>query len=261
VQLGIVMNAGIGDIILTHAMLGQCSRPVRVGLCEKAICTARSADYRSFARSLFELLFAGDSYVIDYTLPGPGIDPTALAAFLSPQSPDLREVLPDDGPAVQADYVVVLTKIRGWWRHRYEAIRPRLLAALKRVAAGRLLVLVGEREVGQNAEYRHHGANYIYSIHEDLAGIQCLDLTVPELGVTPPLLADFRRDCRVLRDAAAVVGLGSGGNTTMAQACGNWVANIDQTEMEAFLRLMPEDPRHRLCRSDEEFLAAVEVLA
>jgi len=263
-SLSLVMNAGIGDIILTHAMLeaAKAEHPtIRVGLCDRAICVARSPAYRPFARSLVELLFSSPPYQIDYALPGPGTDPTKLVSFLPVGAPDLREVLPDGEPVASAGYVVVLTKIRGWRRARYEAIRPRLLAALKKVAASRLVVLVGEREIGVNAEYRYHGADYIYSIYGDLAGIPCLDLTVPELGVTPPAWAAFRQDCLAMRDAAAVVGLGTGGNTTMAQACGQWIGNIGETEMEAFLRRMPEDPRHRLCREDEEFLAAVEVLA
>lgn len=259
----IISNAGIGDIILLHAMLERLGQPATIGLSEAAVTQARSEAYRPFAQKLMETLFFAPQYTLDWSLKDGGIDPPTLhfRYGLPVGAPDLRDVLPAGEPVASAGYVVVHTKCRGWAKARYLGIKDRLLSSIRRIAESRLIVLLGERRIGMNAEYRHHGPDFVFSIYEDLCDIPCLDLTVPELGITPPDWTTFRQECLVMRDAAAVVALGSSGNTTMAQACGCWIGCIGGSEMEAYLRQMPEDPRHRICREPEEFLAAVEVLA
>jgi len=259
----IVSNAGIGDIILLHAMLEASDIPsFSLGLSDSALATRESVLYRPFAVSLMKLLFDSPRYSLDFSGCAGGIDPPTLRRMhgLPAASPDLRDKLTASECGTDSS-VVVMTKIRGWDRFRYDRIRDRFIEAIKKIARRRRIVLVGERRIGVNSEYRSHGENRIYSIYDDLVGIPALDLTVPELGLTPPYFSAFLQDCAMIGRASATVALGTGGNTTMAQACGRWIGCIVATEMERYLSAMPEDPRHRLCREEEEFLAAVEALA
>lgn len=245
----LTLNAGIGDLILSHAMIGDA--PVSVSIDDRAIVLNRSPEYREFAWTLLRTLF-GSRVVEEY---GDGLPPQGLVLYgFTPAVPDLRHVLPMlDGPP--APCVVVTTKVRGWPRRRYEAIRQEFLARLSKI---RRLVLVGERAIGRNAEYVEHGEDKIYSIYDDLKLLPCLDATVPELGITPPRWADFRLDCTRMAYAERVITLGSGGNVSMAMACsGNCLVHADGTEMESLFRAMPASDRVRMCSTDAEYLEAL----
>lgn len=249
--MNIVLNAGIGDLLLSHAMLYgvDCA----VSLSRPAVLRARDVCYLPFAIRLMTLLF-GDRAVS--VAEAPGIDPIALlSAGFPARRPSLASVLPAGEPLVTGPYVAVTTKVRGLDRSRYEAMRPRLVSSLQSIAAVVTVVLVGEREVGENAEYRHHGKNRIYSIYEDLQQVPHIDLTVPELGHTPPSWDQFGLDCLHMRDAIGVVALGSGGNLTMALAVGRPVGFYAGTEMAEYLQWMP------LEHDERGFFRKLEALA
>jgi hypothetical protein len=259
-RLEVAINAGIGDIILSHAMLSSSGCDYVVGLSHHAVNDNRSEGYASFAKSLALLLFGENR--VDWSIDGYGVNPLELWSEAIPAaSPDLRDVLPAGVELPIDNYVVVTTKVRGWQRGVYEKIKHRLIEAVGKVAKTKTIVLVGERDIGMNAEYRHHGKEMVYSIHEDLADIESIDLTVPELGITPPDFDKFRHDCLVMKNAIAVVTVGSGGNVSMALACGNCIALTEGTEMGRLFCRLPADPRHRLCRSADEYFEAVEALA
>ena len=253
-----VLNAGIGDLILCHAMLAPLAATGRHSVClsRRAIDDARSEAYLPFARRLMALLF--DGFELDGEADVIGLDPLILMQIgFRPALPTLAHVLPAGRPVCERPYLAVSTKVRGLERARYDAISGRMLAALRGIARRVPLVLIGEREIGQNAEYRHHGESLVYSIYDDLKGLPCLDLTVPELGITPPSWRQFRQDCLTMREAAGVVALGSGGNVTMAISTGAPFGFIDGTEMSSYLSRVNDLP---LLDTAEQFLTLLEAM-
>lgn len=262
-QLEVTINGGIGDIIHSHAMLAEHrSRysEIAVGLDRDSVAAARSPEYLPFADRLIESLFDEPPFVVR-DLPGCGMTPQMLAAMGFPTVvPNVRKKLGLLG-AASGRYVAVTTKIRGWPRFRYAEIRERFLEIVGDIASVMPVVLVGEREIGRNAEYEHHGDDYIYSIYGDLAALPVVDQTVPELGSTPPTWKQFLADCRTLAGADRVLTLGSGGNVTMAIACGRAIVLAGGTEMGSYFLSMPTDRRVTFCTNAESYLAAAGSIA
>jgi hypothetical protein len=261
--LDVTINAGIGDIIHCHATL-EAERHrrdrIRVAVDHVSLREARNARHGEFADRLVRFVFRDPVYEIVPQDRG-GATPQGLwQAGLPLAAPDLRGVLPIAGvSAPPTPFVVVATKVRGWPRHRYEAIRSRFLAELARVAGRMPLVLVGERVLTETPEYRHRGEGFAYSIYEDLRTLPCIDATFAAYGDEPAQWDQFRIDCTTMAHATLVVVLGTGGNCSMAMACGRrMVCLTDETEMGEYFHAMPADERIRLCKSDEAFLEAID---
>lgn len=243
----VTLNAGIGDLILSRAMLPA---DVEVALDYDAIDRYRTPAYREFADALFRSLFHGFTIVESDQS---GMTPQEIAALgFKPGVPDLRP----RRVVVAEDHTIVTTKVRGWHCDRYLAIRT---AFLERISRMKKVILLGEREIGRNAEYDEHGYDNVYSIYEDLKPLADIDVTVPELGATPPSWQDFFEDCAMMSAAGRVVALGSGGNVTMAMAfASRCVLNVGGTEMEGFFNDMPSSPRVCRCTTDAAFLEALQ---
>ena len=255
-----VLNAGIGDLIWCHAMLEPVASDRHTAcLSMRAIRQARDERYLPFARRLLAMLFGGSGFDIAEEVDENGLDPLTLCWIgFRPRVPALAGVLPAGERPTSEPYVAVTTKVRGLERRRYEAIRIRLIEALRAISRRHPIVLIGEREIGRNAEYEHHGGAMVYSIYEDVRWLPCIDLTVPELGSTPPAWDQFRADCMTMRHARGVVALGSGGNVAMAISTGAPFGFLVGTEMAPFLSRVNGLPLHQ---TEEEFLAALEALA
>ncbi|MFZ8927400.1 MAG: hypothetical protein ACO3CU_11655 [Candidatus Nanopelagicales bacterium] len=155
-------------------------------------------------------------------------------------------------------YFVVTTKVRGLPRRIYEHIRHDFVERIRRLTQWNRVVLVGEKIIGMNAEYRHHGEDLVYSIYGDLMALGCEDRTVDELGVTPPTMGQFLNDMAAMQGAASVITLGTGGNTSMAMASGNCYSFVGFSEMEEFFSRMPWRPRGcRMFDNVEAFLGGI----
>lgn len=247
----LTLNAGIGDLILSRAML---TGPAEVALDYQAIDHYRTPTYRPFAETLLQTLFQAPQFQIVES-DEPGMTPQAIAGLgFQPAVPDLRGVIGDEWRP-ETHYTVVTTKVRGWPRDRYQAIRSAFLARLEQL--GRI-VLLGERTIGRNAEYAEHGDDKVYSIYEDLKPLASVNATVEELGSTPPQWDDFVADCSMMAHADRVITLGSGGNVSMAMAFADkCLLHIGGTEMERLFAAMPPSDRVRMARSDAEYLEAM----
>jgi hypothetical protein len=258
--LDVTINAGIGDIIHCHAMLEAEQDAARVAVNHTGLHEARNPRHSEFADLLTQFVFYGPSFQIVPQMHSGGATPQALrAAGVAMAAPDLRGVLPIPGvPAPPTPFVAVATKVRGWRVERYLAIRERFLAELERIAERMPVVLVGERVLTKTPEYHGHGEGFAYSIYEDLRGLPCIDATFASYGQEPAQWDQFRIDCTTMAHARLVVVLGTGGNCSMAMACGQrMVCLTDQTEMGEYFHAMPADERIRLCESDEAYLAAM----
>jgi hypothetical protein len=102
-------------------------------------------------------------------------------------------------------------------RHMHDGF----IAALRKLSQRYQIVVMGEREIEYNEEYRYHGEAHIYCIYEDLKQhLPIVDLTVPKLGLTSPSLRKLREDCTIMRDAKCCIVLGHGGGPCLALAVG-----------------------------------------
>jgi len=257
--LDVTINAGIGDIIHSHAMLEAEKDKVRVAVDHTGLHEARNPSHSEFADLLTRFVFYGPQYeIVPQRLRG--ATPQALRdAGVAMAAPDLRTVLPIAGvPAPPTPFVAVATKVRGWLMDRYLAFRDRFLSELERIAERMPVVLTGERVLTKTPEYQARGRGFAYSIYEDLRALPCIDATFAEYGATPAQWDQFRIDCTTMAHARLVVVLGTGGNCSMAMACcRRMVCLTDQTEMGEYFHAMPADERIRLCESDEAYLAAM----
>lgn len=262
-QLTAVINGGIGDLIHCHAMFEAAKgrfTDVEIIMDEHRLVEARNESHLEFARRLLSTLFVGAPYRFGRDDDGQyvGMTPQALCrAGLEPMPPDLRRVLPLAG-AARSPFVAVSTKVRGWRRHEYEAIREPFLGLLEDISLRLPLVLVGERVLSQTADYEQNHAGRVYSIYDDLSQLTCVDNTFPEFGEAPAQWDQFRSDCTTMYHAERVITLGSGGNVSMAMACGRCLAMIGGTEMGGFFESMPTVPRLTLCTSVDDYLASME---
>ena len=259
-QLAVTVNAGIGDLIHCHAMLEAEKHryeQIDVSLNERGLVSARSPAHVPFARSLMSLLFCAPPYHI-MRPEDEGLTPQQLCQHgFHPMSPDLRRVLPLAG-AAPPPFVAVSTKVRGWPRHEYEAMRESFLGLLEDISLRLPLVLVGERVLTMVPDYAWNHSDRVYSIYDDLSQLTCVDNTFPEFGEAPAQWDQFRSDCTTMYHAERVITLGSGGNVSMAMACGRCLAMIGGTEMGEFFESMPTVPRLTLCTSVDEYLGSLE---
>lgn len=256
-MLEVTINAGIGDIVHSHAMLEaerKAGTTFRIALDHKALHAVRNPAHSEFADRLVRFVFREPSYeIVPQT--GPGATPQQLAsAGVAMASPDMRTLLPLPETVRPQPFVAVATKVRGWMIGNYLTIRDRFLQQLELIAKRMPLVIVGERVLTETPEYRHHGRGFAYSIYEDLRLLPCIDTTFPEYGTVPAQWDQFRRDCTTMYHADRTIVLGTGGNASMAMACGRALCLIQNTEMEGYLRAMPPDERITLCESPAEYL-------
>src|SRR3989338_5099507 len=242
---------GIGDILHIKAQLDAVKHQyekISIGPDDSDITLYRNNDdrYRKFVRGLFDLLFTEKPYVIDPHVSGDRKNPYALwADGFEPVIPRLAHLLCDGVSVCAEPYVVVHTKLRGFRRSHYNDFRADFLRLIATLACKYRVVLLGERTIGSNAEYRIHGPELIFSIYEDL--LTCLpedkiiDRTVPELGFTSPELPRFLEECLIQNKATHVITLGSGGNVSIAMSVGNSIGYYGQSQMEAFFDRMLEN--------------------
>lgn len=253
----LTINAGIGDMILSHAMLTTAGfDEIEISIDEGALSFYRSESHLGFAYRLATQLFSRKPFRLVPPAGCPGMTPQEVSARygLSPAVPDLRSSLAISGGHRGDGYIAVTTKIRGWPRCFYEEIRGQFLAA---ISSFRLpVILIGERRIGATHEYQIHGDSLVYSIYDDLHPLAAADETVPEFGTTPATWSRFVADCTIMRNAAMTVTLGSGGNVSMALACGRrCLAMVSGTEMEGLLSSMPDSDRALLCRTGGDYLS------
>lgn len=257
-MLDVTINAGIGDIIHSHAML-EAERArhanIRVAVNHDGLHGARNASHSAFADQLARYVFSDSAYEF-VEQNGNGFTPQMLhESGLAMAAPDLRGRLPLAGTLKPQPFVAVATKIRGWRVQHYVDIREQFLSCLCKLAERLPLVLVGERVLTETPEYRGHGRGFAYSIYEDLRSLPCIDTTFATYGNEPAQWEQFRVDCTTMAHAELVVVLGTGGNCSMAMACGQKMLCLTQdTEMQTYFHAMPADERIVLCDSRSKYL-------
>lgn len=260
-RLAVTINAGIGDIIHSHAMLEAEKRwfsEVSVAIDHETLSQVRNASHSEFASRLARFLFDAPPYVVVPQRDG-GLTPQQLAGYGLPIAvPYLRQRLPLEGVGHPPEpFVAVCTKVRSWRKEKYEQIRLEFLHRLTALAKRVTLVVIGERVLTLTPEYQGHGNGFAYSIYDDLMTVPCVDATFTEYGNVPARWEQFRIDCTIMRNARRVITLGTGGNVSMAMACGRCLCLLQDTEMAGYFRAMPFDERITLCESPAEYLEEI----
>lgn len=234
-HLCIKMNLGIGDILFTKAVLDNVKEnfeSIKVAPNYELINQYRNGDtnYRDFIDGLFFLLFSEPPYEIVNDPSFPSKTPYDLyhSDGFCLCKPDLAKYLVDpylyNGDR-KGTYITVSTKVRGLKASDYVMkYRERFIESLQEISANYDLYIIGERKIGYNAEYMHHG-EMIFCIYEDLKFHleNALDITVLELGETSPEIHKVIDDCSLMYNAKNNICFGIGGNFSLAACVGNLI--------------------------------------
>lgn len=224
--------AGIGDNLYVRIYLDSIKSQfdqIRIGHNRSVVNQWRGGDpnYFRFLDEVGKLLFTEKPYVFDgkkcnLTL----LDPTKMAIMtklgVRPRTPKLDKLL-CKGKSLGLDepYVVLTTKVRCVPRLNYFKVAKPLWAAMKELTSRYKVVVLGERKVELSKEYftQQHTTYGMYDdIIANLPKERVVDLSVPALGIAVPNMDRIKQDCLIMKEAAAVITLGIGGNFWMAMA-------------------------------------------
>jgi len=127
------------------------------------------------------------------------------------------------GKSIGLKYIVITTKARQFPKIIFDQIKDKITASLQKLASEHTIVILGEREVEKTIEYNAEvNRHQVFGLYDYLINIlppnKVVDLTVPALGVATSAFSQFQQDCLIMKEADAVVSLGTGGNIWMA-AC------------------------------------------
>jgi len=222
----IALNVGVGDIIVCRAMLMSLSVKINVMLNYGLLGIRGGESYRGFIVDFTKKVLEGDDRF--------SFDPLRTAGYpgkcwnelwaegMRPQYMDLSGQLCSGKSLDCGPYICLHTKIRGF---QYAGIKDQFLSTLRLVATRYKLVLIGEREVEMNEEYKIAGGTY--SIYDSLKSLDgAIDLTIPKLGITPPMISQVLQDCKYMNEAVANVVIGFGGSLSLGCCTASKIINI-----------------------------------
>ena len=224
-EYNIAMRIGIGDIILCKSYLLDFDG-VRIWL-DGSLEGFRGPGYNGFALKLARLVYSDQQRfsVMGLKPISPTIGWDNLhAEFRSRQKEmNLVDQLALSPKGFDFDrYVCVHTKSRGYPFSCQAAAR--IVRHLGKM--GLPVVMIGEKEIELNAEYRREGfrsVSSVSSVYSILRDIVTLDKTVGGLGITPPDMNKFLVDCSIVAGATMNICIGHGGNVVMIAALGKGV--------------------------------------
>lgn len=222
-SMNITSALGIGDILYLKSTLDYVKHEydeIKITFANGLIkWTNRHSDYEKFIKDLSQLLFDGPPYKI--ATDGPEFK-SMTDVFndnrLITQKPTLPQLC--NGESLEIDpYIVITTKVR--YLSRNELKDGELWNVLNQLPYK--IVILGEREVEMNNEYKNDNINgpTVYSIYPELInnlGDKIIDKTIPALGITSPNLKQLQQDALIMSEAKAMISLGIGGNFVMGLA-------------------------------------------
>jgi len=121
-----------------------------------------------------------------------------------------------------------------------------------------MVVILGERNLEYNIEYKTYGSDLAYTIYNDiLENIptnKIFDMTSEYIGTSAPSLKKIRQDCCILRDAKYSVTIGYGGPFCLSMATAGKHIALCQQHSEPF-----EVGKYLVKQSKGRFLASENV--
>lgn len=229
-EFGLKIATGLGDAILISAAINEVKDnydKIYIDVNWKYSLNFKNdtnGSYKSFYLDLLKILFNDEKYIIDnsdkdfplfdmYTLRSIGIKPVL---------PKYSDILCSKENILKNEkYIVITTKVRQLNKSHYNKVKDIFYKKINKLSSKYKIVILGEREVEENNEYKIHGDKKIYSIYKDIIGNvknNVLDLTIPKLGITVPVIENIKKDCAVMRDAEYVFTFGCGGNFILSLA-------------------------------------------
>jgi hypothetical protein len=241
-NLEFVVNTGIGDLIHTAQLL---DKPLSEG--NKINIVLGVAQFDSvknilwlprieFLVWLVDVLFQKRGYEAYFSANRIGNSPQVLLNFdfVSPAIPDFsRDFLGTSIENKKSNRIVLLTKVRAFSKNVLSTYEQSIRDALQELSKSNEIVIVGERDIEFNAEYKIHGTDMIYSLYSYFKKIipGAVDMTLPALGITSPTRELFIKDCALMNSAKRVICFGSGGNVSIAMSTSRIINLYGGTEM------------------------------
>ena len=218
------LHVGIGDLIVCKSQMLQCGIPhIFVSPNRKIAEKYRSPKHWHFIFELMKAIYVEPVFTVTDDQSYPRVCWEFFKKRgVKPKRLDLSKQL-CNGHGFNYKYVALNTKVRGMKKEWFLKNVTEFRKALKSI--NYRLVLIGEREIGMNPEYKNITIPP-FSLYEFVQDLADVDLTVPELGITVPNINDFRQKCSYLRDAHAVINVGHGGNVTISCAVNDQTINL-----------------------------------
>lgn len=223
------LNIGIGDLITSKSYLLSQANNHPINIClSTAHANYRGPGHIQFAHEFMKLIFHEPNFRISDPI---HIEPThwiQLSKKYNQQIVDLSTILPNNRKpvTVSSPYVCIFTKVRQIHYSHWITVKQAIINQIAYISKRYTILLMGEREIERNLEYQIHDTT-VFSIYNDLIELlpktSYIDITVPSLGITTPDINKIRTDCTYLRDAAATINIGCGGNLSLSGSVGKTI--------------------------------------
>lgn len=196
----------------------------RIKICfhKPFVVSAKNNDpsYYKFLREMGSLFFSEEPYEFtNENVNYPFRDQFHILSDygLEVQKPNLKHLLCKGTSLEVGEYVVVTTKLRYLSEETFKKISNIFFDNLNKISLKYKIVILGEKIVESCEEYNLWKIFGIYNeLIQNLSSKNIIDLTIPALGVTSPILSQVQQDCLIMNEAKAVISLGVGGNFCMA---------------------------------------------
>jgi hypothetical protein len=261
---------GIGDILYAKAILDN----IKNGFDQIYVSPAwslldqyspeRADEYRLFVEFLFNRLFSETPYKITWEEKYSYLGALQTGGFRLVK-PDIRKYFKNQPPEYPP-YIVVTTKVRGTPLKLFGEIHTEFIKSLYKLSEKYTIILLGERKIGMNNEYKIHGPAVIYSIYDYIPKTipNLVDLTAyDELGISSPNISIFTRDCNLMAHSSCTITVGCGGNFCLASALSNTVGFSKYGDGELVLKhlyMEQKDDTVQVYPDGKEFLEAINKL-
>lgn len=235
-KLEMSINAGIGDNLMVRVFFDSIKHnydQIVISHNKQIIDYWKDSDprYFHFLNELGNMLFTSPPYVFahkQFTAMNLHDGENSVKRLnLIAQKPNLDYILcKGNSLNLKEEYIVITTKIRGIERRDFFSLSIHLWKVLREISKKYKIVILGERTVETNKEYKNN-PTIIYGIYEqiiaNLSQDRIVDLTVPALGITVPDINQIKQDCLIMKEAKFVITLAVGGNLWLAISVANTI--------------------------------------
>lgn len=237
----LTIAVGLGDAILISSALHQVKHKyeniyVNVNWPLAKNFKNNEIGYSKFYKDLLTIVFDDPKFIIDDPSKNPpkkdmnGLMKDGIFPVLPRYKDKLTsKTIKQD---IEKPYIVLTTKIREFSRTKYESSKQKIFDELNRLSSLYNIVVMGERFVEMNNEYKIHGDQKIYGIYSDIKN--CLhkftDITIPKLGIEAPTIENLKKDCSIMSEAEAVITIGAGGNFCLGLAVAKKIISLRDDE-------------------------------
>lgn len=269
-QIGMDINVGIGDHLFLRIFMDSIKDQYdRIAITHSrpgmAFWHNNDAQRWDFNLKLGQLVFSEPPYVLIPNARFPFYPNDRIISELNnkPVKPNLDCLCVGKSLGI-GKYVVLTTKVRQIVRSDFELAKEKLTPALQRLAQTHTMVISGEREVQRTREYDAEvNRDQVYGLYDYFTNIlpkdKILDLTIPALGVTCSTLPQLQQDCLIMKEAAATINFGIGGNLWISTCVANQTLGW-HGDSNPIMNLMEGFPGYHVTRDLNQFIQYLDAL-